>query len=116
MCAGSEWDAFYIVTGSGIVKFGISAGNGRHRLAIHAAKGLADVVHLAAGLPGTVALDTENAVKAALAAAGKKPVRGREYFDISCLALILDVASSWLTPADHAKTPREWVQGMLFAA
>ena len=115
-CAGSEWDAFYIVTGSGMVKFGITTGNGRHRLALHAAKGLADVVHLAAGLSGTAALDTENAVKAALAAAGETPVRGREYFDISCLALILDVASSCLTPADRAKASREWVQGMLFAA
>jgi hypothetical protein len=97
-CAGSEWDAFYIVAGKNIVKFGITTGNGKRRLAVHAAKGLADVIHLAAGLPGTVALDTENAVKAALAAAGEKPVRGREYFDISNLALILDVASSWLTP------------------
>jgi hypothetical protein len=74
------------------------------------------VVHLAAGLPGTVALDTENAVKAALATAGEKPVRGREYFDVSCLALILDVASSWLDPPNHTKAPREWIQGMLFAA
>ncbi len=99
-CAGSDWDAFYIVTGSGIVKFGITTGNGRHRLAVHAAKGFAEVVHLATGLSGTVALDTENAVKAALAVAGEKPIQGREYFDISCLGLILDVASSWLTPAN----------------
>ena len=31
--------------------------------------------------------------------AGEKPVRGREYFDASCLALILDVADSWLRAA-----------------
>ena len=43
-----------------------------------------------------MALDTENAVKAALALAGAKPIRGTEYFDISCLALILDVAEGWL--------------------
>ena len=43
-CAGSEWNAFYIVTGSNIVKFGITTGNGRHRLAVHAAKGFANVV------------------------------------------------------------------------
>lgn len=98
-CSGSEWDAFYIVTGSGIVKFGITTGDGRRRLAVHAAKGLADVIHLAVGLPGTVALDTENAVRAALALASEKPVQGREYFDISSLALILDVAGSWLNPA-----------------
>ena len=115
-CAGSEWDAFYIVTGNGIVKFGITTGKGHHRLAFHAAKGLANVVHLVTDLPGTVALDAENAVKAALAIAGERPARGREYFDVSCLALILDVASSWLTPADRAKVPRELVQGILFAA
>lgn len=97
-CAGSEWDAFYVVTGTGtgVVKFGITTGNGQRRLAVHASKGLANVVYLVAGLPGTVALDAENAVKAALAAAREKPVRGREYFDISTLPLILDVAGSWL--------------------
>jgi hypothetical protein len=95
-CAGSEWDAFYIVTGSGVVKFGITTGNGQRRLAVHASKGLANVVYLAVALPRLLALDAENAVKAALADAGEKPVRGREYFDISTLALIDDVASSWL--------------------
>jgi hypothetical protein len=95
-CAGSEWDAFYIVTGSGVVKFGITTGNGQRRLAVHASKGLANVVYLAVALPRLLALDAENAVKAALADAGEKPVRGREYFDISTLALIYDVASSWL--------------------
>lgn len=99
-CAGSEWDAFYVVTGGGVVKFGITSGEPRKRLLVHAAQGYRDVVRLVTGLPGTVALDAENAVKSALALAGEKPVRGREYFDMSCLALILDIADSWLDVAD----------------
>lgn len=75
------------------------------------------------GLTGTVALDAENAVKSALALAGEKPVRGREYFDFSCLALILDVADSWLGAADrraetieNAAVTTVWLQHELFAA
>ena len=92
------------------------------RLGVHAAQGYTEVIRLVTGLPGTSALDVENAVKSALALAGEKPVRGREYFDISCVALILDVADSWLSAAGGAaevanpETAREWVQEMLFAA
>ena len=121
-CAGSEWDAFYVVTGGGVVKFGITTGEGRPRLLKHAAEGYAEVVRLVTSLPGSVALDTENAVKSALALAGEKPLQGREYFDGSCLALILDVADSWLAaaevPAEIISTalPCAWAQDGLFAA
>ena len=122
-CAGTEWDAFYVVTGSGVVKFGITTGDGRHRLLTHASQGYTEVMRLVTGLPGTVALDAENAVKSALAVAGEKPVRGREYFDASCLALILDVADSWLGAADeraemieNAAVATVWLQQELFAA
>jgi hypothetical protein len=60
-------------------------------------------------LPGTVALDAENAVKSALALAGEKPIQGREYFDASCLALILDVADSWLGPTGMRAEATKWV-------
>ena len=121
-CAGSEWDCFYVVTGKPGVKFGITTGQGRHRLQIHAYGGYTEVVRLVTGLPGVVALDTENAVKSALALAGEKPVRGREYFDISCLALVLDIADSWLPAEDSQPVPEvagiqtTWTQGELFAA
>ena len=124
-CASTEWDAFYVVTGGGAIKFGITAGDGRHRLRIHAGQGYTEVVRLVTGLPGTVALDTENAVKSALALAGEKPLRGREYFDATCLALILDVADSWLGAADkrtrtetieNAAVAIVWLQRKLFAA
>jgi hypothetical protein len=54
------------------------------------------VVRLLTDLPDGTAPDAERAVKVALAMAGEKPVRGTEYFDASCLGLILDVADSWL--------------------
>lgn len=122
-CAGAEWDAFYVVTDGGVAKFGITTGDGSHRLLTHAGQGYTEVVRLVTGLPGTVALDAENAVKSALALAGEKPVRGREYFDASCRALILDVADSWLGPADKraetiekAAVATAWLQEELFAA
>jgi hypothetical protein len=57
----------------------------------------------------------------------EKPVRGREYFDAPCLALILalilDVADSWLVAADkrpeaieNAGVATVWLQEELFAA
>lgn len=97
-CSGAEWDAFYVLAGPGVVKFGITTGDGRARLTVHASQGITQTVRLVTGLPDMAALEAENAVKAALALAGEKPVRGREYFDPSCLALILDVADSWLAP------------------
>lgn len=90
------WDVFYVVAGGTTVKFGITCGDAKRRLRDHAREGYGNVVLLVKGLPGTVALDAEDAVKAALALAGATPVRRWEYFDVSCLALVLDVAVSWL--------------------
>lgn len=98
ICAGREWDAFYVVTSGSVVKFGVTSGDPRPRLGRHAAQGFTKVIRLATSLPGTVALDAERSVKAALAMAGDTPVQGSEYFDISCLGLIMDVAGSWLGP------------------
>jgi len=97
-CTFMIWDVFYVVAHKTEpwVKFGITNLTGRVRLATHRRRGYTTVVRLATGLPGRVAQDTEDAVRAALALAGERPVRGREYFDASCLALILDVADSWL--------------------
>lgn len=99
-CANKEWDAFYIVISGDGVKFGVTSGDARRRLQAHARQGYAEVARLVTGLPGTVAPDAEKAVRAALALAGEKPVRGREYFSLSCVALILDIADSWLG-AEH---------------
>lgn len=97
-CRGKLWDAFYVVEHEDQrrVKFGVTSGDARPRLADHRVAGYRTVVRLLTGLPDGAAPDAERAVKAALAMAGEKPVRGTEYFDASCLALILDVADSWL--------------------
>jgi hypothetical protein len=97
-CRGKLWDAFYVVEHEELhrVKFGVTSGDARPRLADHHKDGYRTVVRLLTGLPDGAAPDAERAVKAALAMAGEKPVRGTEYFDVSCLALILDVADSWL--------------------
>ena len=114
-CSHRDWDAFYVVTSADVVKFGVTSGDPRRRLSDHAVKGYTEVVRLIVDLPGMVAHDAELAIRAALESAGERPVRGREYFDISCLALVLDVADSWLSePA--AMPGREWVQAELFAA
>jgi hypothetical protein len=123
VCAhNGEWDAFYVVTSRETVKFGITDGDASRRLRAHAGDGFTNVVRLALGLPGAAARSTETAVMATLAMAGEKPVRGREYFDISCLALVLDIADSWLpvpvAPPEvrHTRIVREWLQDALFAA
>ena len=97
-CAHSgEWDVFYVVASGGAVKFGITTGDPRRRLSAHARAGLTQVLRVVTGLPDGVAHEAEAAVRSALADAGEKPLRGREYFDISCLAIVLDVADSWLS-------------------
>jgi len=98
VCKGLLWDVFYVVTHDSEtrVKFGITSGNPRDRLRHHRRYGYTSVAYLATDLPGTIAPDTENAILSALALAGERPIHGREYFDISCLPLILDVARGWL--------------------
>lgn len=97
-----EWDVFYVVTSDAAVKFGITTGDPRRRLSAHARAGLTQVLRVVRGLPDGVAHEAEAAVRSALADAGEKPLRGREYFGISCLAIVLDVADSWLPARDVA--------------
>ena len=114
-CRGKLWDAFYVVEHEDQhrVKFGVTSGDARPRLKRHRAAGYRTVVRLLTGLPDGAAPDAERAVKAALALAGERPVRGTEYFDASCLGLILDVADSWLGRVQEEMKP---VQLALFAA
>ena len=119
-CKGQRWDVFYVVASQLEIKFGITSGDPAGRLRVHARNGLTSVIRIAETLPDGIALDAERAVKAALALAGERPIRGKEYFDMSCLALILDVADSWLgsldAPVASPTIVREWMQDMLFAA
>lgn len=95
-CAGRAWDAFYIVTGGGVLKFGITAGDARVRLAAHRRDGLGDVVLVRLGLAGSYALDLEREVRRLLDLAGVQPVRGREYFPVATRNMVLAVAEEWL--------------------
>jgi hypothetical protein len=54
------------------------------------------------GLPGNAAAEIEIAARAALRLARIKPIRGREYFDGSALAVVLDVADNYPISRDIA--------------
>jgi hypothetical protein len=109
-CRGRAWDTFYVVEHASAfrIKFGITSICGHSRLRDHRAAGYTRVVRLMAGLPGDTAPEIERAVIAALALAGERPVRGREYYDVSALALVLDVADNYPTgmrPTAAGATP-----------
>lgn len=99
-CAGkNKWDVFYVVLNkdSSRVKFGVTNGDGKARLATHRRSGYRDVVRLFPGVPMPGAADLERATAAALRDAGAAPVQGREYYDASALALILDIVDGSMT-------------------
>lgn len=82
ICAGRSWDVFYVVTNAATstLKFGITSGNPRPRLADHAHSGFRQVDLLLTALGDGIALIVERSVRADLRAAGYRPVQGSEYF------------------------------------
>jgi hypothetical protein len=104
ICAGYEWDVFYIVRNpsAGEVKFGITSGDPRPRLANHRAAGYRERVLVLEGLPGTVAPEIEAAAIAALKLAGIKSLRGREHYGAEALAIVMDIADNY--PRDREVT------------
>lgn len=109
VCTGKEWDVFYVVVDeiSDIVKFGITSGDPRARLGIHARNGFDSVVRLLEGLPGDMAPRLERAVLAALRDAREAPVRGREYFPARVLGLVLDLVDGWTASPGSAEEPEQ---------
>ena len=95
-CIGVIWDVFYVVTGPAGVKFGITSGNPRPRLAFHRRNGYGTVVRVHEGLPGTTARDLENELVRLMCVSGVAPVRGREYFPAEALPTILHVVDERL--------------------
>jgi hypothetical protein len=97
MCSGQTWDVFYVVTTAAgdRLKFGITSGDPRGRLKTHRTCGYRNVALLLTGLPDGVASEIERSVMAALALAGERPIRGREYFDARVLGLVLDIATNY---------------------
>lgn len=95
-CAYREWDAFYVVIDemNDVLKFGITSGDPRRRLCEHAKDGFDHVVRAHAGLPGDVAPWLEQAIISALRDAREEPVRGREYYHVRNLPLVLDLVDN----------------------
>jgi hypothetical protein len=96
-CRGQSWDVFYVVehVDGDRLKFGITSGTGRARLATHANGGYTRVILLRTSLPEGTAHAMERAVRSTLAFAGERPVQGREYFDSRALAVVLDIAANY---------------------
>lgn len=95
-CAYRSWDAFYVLIDevNGLVKFGITTGDPRRRLRDHSKDGFDQVVRLHEGLPGDVAPELERMIIGALSDAREESVRGREYFPIRVLPLVLDLVDN----------------------
>jgi hypothetical protein len=94
-CTGKTWDVFYVVTSGTQVKFGITSGDPRPRLAKHRLAGYSTVIRLLTDLPDEMASDMENAVLATLSLARLKPVLGREYYGGEALGLIVDITDNY---------------------
>jgi hypothetical protein len=95
-CKGKVWDVFYVVQDdiNDVIKFGITSGDSRPRLGLHQREGFDQLVRLAERLPGDVAPELERNVIAALRDAREKPVRGREYYNVRALPLVLDLVDN----------------------
>jgi hypothetical protein len=94
------WDVFYVVVNDqrGYIKFGITVRDGRARLSYHRGAGYRTTLRLMTDLPSDTAEAIERAVLATLRLASIAPVRGREYYDVAALALVLDVADNYPIP------------------
>lgn len=94
-CAHNEWDIFYVVVNDAAqrVKFGITTHNPRQRLKEHRRHGYTRAIRIMTDVPDAASL--EHVVQSALLDAGFKPVWGREYYEISAMAVILDIADNW---------------------
>jgi hypothetical protein len=99
ICAGKVWDAFYVVTSTYSLKFGITSGDPRPRLQNHYQDGYPNVVRLFAGLALGVAKDLETELIAAILTAGHNPVRGREYFSMDALPLVPGIVYEFIATA-----------------
>lgn len=93
-CHAMRWDRFYVVADPAVqrVKLGVTSVDFRGRLGAHRRDGYVEVIRT---IQTTDAADLERAVLATLRLAEIPPVRGREYYGLSALPVILDVVDHW---------------------
>lgn len=96
-CAGSHWDVFYLVHNAttATLKFGVTSGSPRSRLADHASEGFTEVVRLHTGLLDGDAKRLEDELLHQLRVARVTPVRGREYFMSATMGAVLYIIDGW---------------------
>jgi len=104
-CKCKVWDIFYVVTNDAAqaVKFGVTSHDSRNRLQFHRKDGFGNVLRTFTSLPD--AAELEQSIIATLRLAGVEPVRGREYFDLAALPVILDIADNWTLPGGGQQRP-----------
>lgn len=97
-CRGAIWDSFYLVQdpGTGYLKFGITSGDARPRLADHARDGYTSVLLVREGLPDGVARTVEKSCMSTAKAHGFAPVRGLEYFEGAAMVVLFPVLDRML--------------------
>lgn len=95
-CRGKSWDVFYVVQDelNDVIKFGITSGIPKQRLAVHERDGFDQVVRLHTGLPDNTAPWLERTIISALRDAREEPVRGREYYRTRVLPVVLDLVDN----------------------
>lgn len=93
-----DWDTLYVVVNrqQGRIKFGITYADERPRLRAHRAQGYRDTIRILRDFPDAYLL--EQHIIVTLRDAGIKPVHRREYFDITALAVVLDIIDGWSGP------------------
>lgn len=98
-CKGKVWDAFYVVHNveASTVKFGITSGNPKPRLADHRRAGFTAVLRVFAGLPEGEARGLEQQLLKVLHCAGVQPLQRREYFPDATLNVVLPFVDEWLS-------------------
>jgi hypothetical protein len=89
-CSGRVWDKLYVVVNQalGRVKFGVTSGDPTPRLRNHRSVGYKRTERIVSIEQARI---LERQILTTLSSAGLCPIYGKEYFDVSALALILDV-------------------------
>lgn len=98
-CSGMTWDIFYLVHNqkTRTLKFGITSGDPRGRLSVHARNGFTEIIRLHEKLEGNTAHDLELSLKRHIPAVGIPPIDGHlEYFPDSAMGAVLDMVDEWL--------------------